>query len=369
MGNALRGCITASPEVEALRPKVEALSPKVDSIQDHLVQSTLADQYAQQETRENVQMIQQKLETIQDLVTPKPLPEVPKPKEPEYTKWGLKQTLFWLECIGLRKHYEQAFRKNGINGVVLEMLELPDFERDFGVSKVQHKLSLERALRELRDGKHPSYHEWQWTADAVSEWLEGRGLSVLADHFRDNGVHGGVLFSLSKQSFQDFFGVCEFSKAKSDLILESLWQAICRTDEENGPQKDVGQVSDWGRKEVDAWLKDIDLGHLQGVFKDHHVNGALLLSLCDQESFFSKESLIYTMKLSRTQAARIFAEVKSLKGQRHVTRASSRLTSRRKSVQNLASMFVPRKKRISNPNCNPQDKFHQNNKRTIEGCA
>ena len=188
-------------------------------------------------------------------------------------KWSAVEVRAWLNALGLAQ-YGATFLENGVDGATLMTLSTDQVREGLGMSDENHVRSFSFGLEDLKTRAVTSVEAWEWTMDKTVAWLEMRGLSSLAGVFRDAAVHGGVLFRLSRDEFAEL-GI----GAESCLTLMALLASIERARVVGPrPATDVA-VPDWGPNRVRDWLESLHLGHLAPVFRQHAVNGALLLKL------------------------------------------------------------------------------------------
>ena len=108
----------------------------------------------------------------------------------------------WLRILGL-KPYLDAFLENGLDGITLLRLNKRHFTKCLGIQNLNHVHSLRLGLHLLKTRKI-DYSNWEWSCSGIETWLQKRGLSVVAKIFKENAVHGGVLFSLTRRSLYQF---------------------------------------------------------------------------------------------------------------------------------------------------------------------
>lgn len=221
----------------------------------------------------------------------------------------------WLCILGL-KTYLDVFLENGVDGITLLHLTTTQFASCLGIQNQNHIQSLKSGLQLLKTVK-VDYSHWEWSCHGVEQWLNNRCLGVISKVFKDNAVHGGVLFSFTNKSLHSFLANIQNPSCSADsmqtiqnlspLILKSLWLSIKRAKKTGRaalyPNK---YIEDWGEKEIEIWLKSINLGHLFDKFKHHGINGTSLVEL-------KKRELLKTVTITEIQSIVLLRHIKFLR--------------------------------------------------------
>jgi len=191
-------------------------------------------------------------------------------------KWSSKQVTTWLEMLGLGQ-YSYHFAANGVDGHTLFELSREHVRDGLGIHDQRHLVSLEYGMLDLVERRFSGDVEadWEWSCVNVGVWLDARGLGALKQRFAEAAVHGGVLFRLTQEQFETLLGV-----GPDPLLLMSLVASVERARVVGRrPASEEDSVADWGPDRVGQWLESLSLAHLDPAFRQHAVNGSILLKL------------------------------------------------------------------------------------------
>lgn len=228
-------------------------------------------------------------------------------QQSQASTWNAPMVGAWLCIIGLEQ-YLSKFLENGVDGLTLLSLKNKQYGRCLGIENENHAHSMRKGL-DLLKSTRIDYSNWEWSCDSTQKWLNFRGLGCISLVFKENAVHGGVLFSFTKSSLRQFLSRLPSFDLNlfSPLVFKSLWYSIVRAKKTGNshlfPEK---FIEDWGEKEISTWLKRINLSHLEKRFSEHGVNGTALVRLKQRELFS-------VMGLTELQAKVIMRHVKNLR--------------------------------------------------------
>lgn len=221
--------------------------------------------------------------------------------------WNSPMVGAWLCIIGLDVYLDK-FLENGVDGVTLLYLKSSQYQRCLGISNESHAYSLRLGLRLLKSTRL-DYSHWEWSCDATQRWLDQRNFSCVSQVFKDNAVHGGVLFSFTKSKLKDFLSnLASFDQNLfSPIVFKSLWYSIKRVKKTKTsflyPEK---YVEDWGEVEIERWLSRINLAHLKQRFSSHGINGTCVVRL-------TQKDLFSIMGLTELQSKVIIRHIRTLR--------------------------------------------------------
>lgn len=242
-------------------------------------------------------------------------------KKPAAIKWSSCEVAAWLELLGLDM-YTERFLSNGVDGSTLLELDTRQFMNGLGITNECHIVSLELGVLQLVV-ERIDYDNWEWTAEKVQEWLKLRGFGSLVKCFKDAAIHGGVLFNVDFKYFIEKVGIKSINGSPifADSLAASIERAKTvgnrisemrhgeRLEDINSPgvyvvkgngyeENNTGEtieLQDWGSVQVEEWLKKQHVVHLSSTFRQHGVNGTILLSL-------TREKMEKQMGLTEIQA-------------------------------------------------------------------
>lgn len=211
-------------------------------------------------------------------------------------KWKSNEVCAWLESIGLER-YAPMFLVNGVDGSTLLELSRSQFNYGLDVNDEDHLTSLQVGVLAFLTGKLPKFKRTselvyvdEWSLENTLLWLRKRGFHVLSDRFLDRAIHGTVFLAVDADYFIDEIvhleQVTQSFVARLSLKLSILHARRSQQnpyvsvvnqelEEDPGPK----DVSEWDGKEVEAWLRSVNVGHKVGLFATHCINGITLLHL------------------------------------------------------------------------------------------
>lgn len=131
-------------------------------------------------------------------------------KEPIPVCWTVAQVGDWLDDIGLT-HYKDIFEKHSIDGLMLANLDEAMLDH-LGVSNKLHRRAAALGLLQLLAAKKnitprkmsPRDRVSMWQADKVAQWLASNDFEDRKLLFRNNGIHGAMLVSLTDADMLNF---------------------------------------------------------------------------------------------------------------------------------------------------------------------
>lgn len=209
-------------------------------------------------------------------------------------QWTSFQVCSWLKLIGLEK-YTGTFLVNAVDGSTLLELSRSHFKLGLGVNDEDHLTSLQVGiclLLSARKGKYAKSTFFNdWSLNKTLSWCDRRGFGILKDRLRERAVHGGVLLFVNLDYLIEKV-ISIRTITNSSVIIASLKASILRERNiESSLHKQLYQnkrrsasfleseVLSWGLAEVEEWLKSVNIGHKIGNFRQHCVNGTILLDL------------------------------------------------------------------------------------------
>lgn len=210
--------------------------------------------------------------------------------------WSSFHVCAWLKLIGLEQ-YAERFLINGVDGSTLLELSRSHFKMGLGVNDEDHLTSLQIGVVSLlvpRKGRvlKKSFFE-EWSLDKTLSWLVERGFGVLKVRFREKAIHGAMLLFVNLDylidKVIDIASITSSSVVKASLkatiqqarVLESAFfkgLGKCKRARRTSSSGENNVLS-WNIPEIENWLKSVNVGHKITNFKDHCVNGTILLDL------------------------------------------------------------------------------------------